>query len=405
VSTRGPTVTGSLGALRELNRLRVVDALRHEGVASRAELARLTGLSRTTVATLVNELQANGLVVERPDAERPAPGKGRPPVQLRLNPAAGAAVGVAYGHRHVRVAVADLSSRVLGERELKLDVDRDATAALDSAAELLDGLLDDVGVERRQLVGAGLGVPGPIDRRTGTVGSVILPGWARVEPGAELSARLGVHVEVENDANLGGLGEVLFGAARGLEDVVYLKVSSGIGAGLVLRGRLYRGATGRAGEIGHVRARPHGTVCRCGNRGCLETVASAPAVVESLAASYGPGLRVRGVLRLVADGDATAIAVVRDAGREIGRALADLCDLLNPEAIVVGGDLSGAGETFLEAIREVIDRRTLPATAGPVDVRAGTLGERAEVLGALALVTGDTERLRSAGLVALHGVE
>jgi predicted NBD/HSP70 family sugar kinase len=326
-------------------------------------------------------------------------------VQLRLNPAAGAAVGVAYGHRHVRVAVADLSSTVLGERELRLDVDRDARAALDAAASLLDEVLDEVGVERHQLVGAGMGVPGPIDRRTGTVGSVILPGWRGVRPGAELSSRLGVHVEIENDANLGGLGEVLFGAARGLEDVVYVKVSSGIGAGLVLRGRLYRGATGRAGEIGHVRARPHGAVCRCGNRGCLETVASAPALVESLADSHGPGLRVRGLLRLVAEGDPAAMTVVRDGGREIGRALADLCDLLNPEAIVLGGDVAAAGEPFLEAVREVIDRRTLPAAAKPVDVRRGALGERAEVLGALALVTGDTERLRSAGLVALHGVE
>jgi predicted NBD/HSP70 family sugar kinase len=401
------STTGSLGALRELNRLRVVDALRRQGVASRAELSRLTGLSRTTVASVVTELQANGLIVEGPDAER-APagaGKGRPPAQLRLNPSAGAAVGVDFGHRHLRLALADLSSTVLGERELELDVDHDATAALDAAATLLDELLEESGIDRHQLVGAGMGVPGPIDRRTGTIGSSILPGWDGVRPAHELSARIGAHVEVDNDANLGGLGEVLFGAARGLEDVVYLKVSAGIGAGLVLRGRLYRGASGRAGELGHVRARPYGAVCRCGNRGCLETVASLPAVVEALRVLHGPELTVRGALDLVAAGAPEATRIVRDAGREVGRAVADLCDLINPQAIVVGGDLAAAGESLLEAIRGVIDRRMLPAAAPPVEVLPGALGERAEVLGALALVTGNPERLRSAGLVALHAVD
>jgi len=407
VSRRDPGTTGSLGALRELNRLRVVDALRREGVASRTELVRLTGLSRTTVATLVAELQANGLIVEGSDPDR-APagaGKGRPPVQVRLNPSAGAAAGVAYGHRHLRVALSDLSSTVLGEREVELDVERDATEALDAGAALLDELLEEVGVDRRHLVGAGMGVPAPVDRRTGTIGSSILPGWEGLEPAGELSSRLGVHVEVDNDANLGGLGEVLFGAARGLRHIVYVKVSTGIGAGLVLRGGVYRGSTGRAGELGHVLARPHGAVCRCGNRGCLETVASAPAVVDVLRASHGDELTVRDALALIANGDPGASAAATAAGSEVGHALADLCDLLNPQAIVVGGDLASSGDAFLSAVRDVIDRHILPAAAEPVDVRRGELGERAEVLGALALVTGDTERLRSAGLVALHAVE
>jgi predicted NBD/HSP70 family sugar kinase len=154
-----------------------------------------------------------------------------------------------------------------------------------------------------------------------------------------------------------------------------------------------------------VRARPYGAVCRCGNRGCLETVASLPAVVEALRVLHGPELTVRGALDLVAAGAPEATRIVRDAGREVGRAVADLCDLINPQAIVVGGDLAAAGESLLEAIRGVIDRRMLPAAAPPVEVLPGALGERAEVLGALALVTGNPERLRSAGLVALHAVD
>jgi predicted NBD/HSP70 family sugar kinase len=211
-----------------------------------------------------------------------------------------------------------------------------------------------------------------------------------------------VHVEIDNDANLGALGEVLFGAARGLRNVVYVKVSSGIGAGLVLAGRLYRGSAGKAGELGHVQARPHGAVCRCGNRGCLETVASTPALVDLLRRSHGPGFAFGDLLGLLAAGDPGATRVVEDAGHAIGRVLGDLCDLLDPEAIVVGGELAASGEPFLEAMRAEIGDRLLPRA---VDVRPGLLGERAEVLGALALVIGNAERLRSAGLAALHAVE
>ncbi len=402
-SRRPPTV-GSLGGLRESNRLRVVDALRQRGIASRGELAGVTGLSWTTVAAVLADLERAGLVATREDPAdhvRP-PGKGRPPIRFGLDASAGAAVGVDFDHGHLRVAVADLSSTVLAERQAELDVDHDATEALDAAADMLELVLADAGVDRRALVGAGMGLPGPIDRDTGTVGSsVILPGWVGLEPRRELGSRLGLPVQVDNDANLGALAEVAFGAARGLSDVVYLKVAAGIGAGLILDGRVYRGAAGKAGELGHMQERPDGIVCRCGNRGCLETFASAPALVEQLRPSHGPDLTVADMLELVRAGDRGARRVVGDAGRAIGNVLGDICNALNPEAIIVGGDLAAAGEPLLEGIRETIARRALPAAAESVEVRPALLGRRAGVLGALALVIGDTEGLRSAGLVAL----
>jgi predicted NBD/HSP70 family sugar kinase/biotin operon repressor len=390
---------GSLEGLRELNRSRVIDALRRSGTASRAELARLTGLSRTTVATLVADLQARGLVV---DADGPAgPGRGRPPALLRLDTAAGAAVGIDFDHPHVRVAVADLSSTVLAERTAELDVDRAGAASLDAAAELVDAVLADAGVSRTDVVGIGMGLPGPIDLETGTVGESILPGWSGIRAGAELARRLGLPVELDNDANLGALGERSYGAARGLDDVVYVRIGSGIGAGLVLGGRLYRGAAGLAGEVGHVQVRAEGAVCRCGNRGCLESVAGADAVLAILRDAHGPALNLRGLLDLVAGGDLGARRVVNDAGRAVGRVLADLVNALNPAAVVVGGDLSAAGEPLLGGIREAIDRFAQPGAARAVEVRPGVLGERAEVLGALALVVSDTDRVRSAGLAAI----
>ncbi len=207
---------GSLTSLRELNRLRVVDALRNSGTASRSDLARLTGLSRTTVAAAVADLQAKGLIVEQAEGPAEHAGRGRPPVVLRLDASAGAVLGVDFGHSHLRVAVADLSSTVLAERSIEFDVDQAAPAALDAAVELAHEALADGGFERRQLVGVGMGLPGPIDTRTGTIGSsVILPGWVGFEAARELGDRLRLPVDVDNDANLGALAEVAYGAGRG----------------------------------------------------------------------------------------------------------------------------------------------------------------------------------------------
>jgi predicted NBD/HSP70 family sugar kinase/biotin operon repressor len=392
---------GSLEALRELNRLRVIDALRQRGTASRSEIARHTGLSRTTVTTLVNDLQARGLVVEQPLVE--IQGRGRPPTLLRLDPSVGAVVGIHFDHRHLRVAVADLSSTVLAEQWQDLDVDRAAEEALDAAAELVAVVLAEAGIERSRVVGAGVALAGPVSR-DGTVGStVILPGWEGLNAVDELTRRLELQVAVDNDANLGALAEVSFGAGRGMSDVIYLMVSSGVGAGIVIDGRLHRGVTGLAGEIGHVRVKPDGAVCRCGNRGCLETVASADAVLALLRPTHGQDLSVRGLVELLDGGDAAALRLVNDAGREIGRVVAGLCNVLSPSGVIVGGDLGVAAEALLTGIREALDRHVLPPVRAAIELEAGVLGERAEVLGALALVIGDTDRLRSAGLAALHG--
>lgn len=389
---------GSPGTLRQGNRTRVVDALRREGTASRSELVRATGLSRTTVGNVVADLLERGLAVEQTAAPEAA-GRGRPPARVRLDAAAGAAVGIDFGHRHLRVAVADLSSHVLAERWVELDVDHEADDALAAAADLVDGVLVDAGIERERVVGAGMGLPGPIDARSGTVGSsVILPGWSGVDARAALAQRLRLPVEVDNDANLGARAEAAYGAGRGYTDLVYVKVASGIGAGLVLGGRLHAGTAGIAGEVGHIQVTPDGAVCRCGNRGCLESVAAVPALLELLRPARGDDLGIRGLVGLLEGDDPGARRVVTDAGRVLGRVLADLCNALNPQAIIVGGDLSAAGAPLFDGINESLGRYALPAVAASLQVVAGELGERAEVLGALALVITETDRVRSAAL-------
>ena len=400
-ASAGASGGGSLESLRRANQLRVVDALRREGSASRADLMRITGLSRTTITSLLATLLERGMVIES-EVEAQRQGRGRPPALLRLAPKAGAVLGVDFGHRHLRVAVADLSSTVLAERRADVDVDTAAELALDLATRMVTEVLEEAGLTIDRVVAAGMGLPGPIDRRTGRVrSSVILPAWSGLDAAEQLARRLGVPVDVDNDANLGALAEFTFGAARGLDDVIYVKVSSGIGAGIILGGRLHRGVTGNAGEIGHVEVRADGVVCRCGNRGCLETVASGSALLGVLRPVHGDALTLAGMLELAAAGDPGTLRVINDAGRAIGHALGDLCNSLNPGAIVVGGDLSAAGAPLLDGIREAVDRHAQPGAAEAVTVMRSVLGERAEVLGALTLVINDTDRLRSVGLVAV----
>jgi predicted NBD/HSP70 family sugar kinase/DNA-binding transcriptional ArsR family regulator len=388
-------VPGSLESLRRLNRLRVIRALREEGQISRAEIARRTGLSRSTVSSLVADLQADGLVVERPEPglAHGAQG-GRPPILLSFDASAGAAVGIDFGHSHLRVAVSDLASTILAERTQPLDTDHDAQEGLDAAAELVETTLAEAGVDRSAVIGAGMGLPGPIESGEGVVGtSAILPGWIGMTAESEMRRRLDIPVMVDNDANLGALAEAAFGAGRDAGDLVYLKVSSGIGAGLILNGRLYRGAGGLAGELGHVLVEPNGVVCRCGNRGCLETVAGTGALIDRLRPSHGENLTVEAMLEAARTGDAACRRVIHDAGRALGQVVATLMNVLNPELFVVGGHLGRAGDELLAGIRESVARAALPETARRAEVVAGVLGDRAHVLGALALVVSEADRI------------
>lgn len=387
--------SGSLHSLRELNRQRVVDALRERGTASRAEIARVTGLSRSTVSSIVGDLMEAGLVSEQDDATGVAHGDqgGRPPVPLSLNKSAGVALGVDFGHTHLRVAVADLSHEVLAEAGRELDVDHSAEEGLDAAGKMVGDVLKEAGVDRDRVIGVGMGLPGPINSATGTVGSsAILPGWVGVDAAQEMTRRLGLAVQVENDANLGALGEFVWGAGRGHSELVYIKLSSGVGAGLLLSGRLYRGAGGTAGEIGHTPAQHGEAICRCGTRGCLETVASARSIAELLGRSRGEDVTSKRLLELAGERDPAALRLIAEAGREIGVAVAGLCNLINPGRVIVGGEMSAAEETITSPIAESIGRWAIPSAAEQVTVVPGVLGERAELLGALALVLHASDR-------------
>jgi predicted NBD/HSP70 family sugar kinase len=373
--------TGSLESLRELNRLRVVETLRERGTASRAEIARVTGLSRSTVSSLVSDLQAHGLIVEHSDPDAPASmATGRPPTLLSLDRSAGAVVGIDFGHDRIHAAVSDLSRTVLAEAVRPEDVDHDAEDALDTAAELVEDLLAETGLDHSDVIGVGMALSGPIDHDRGAVRpTAILPGWEGLEVAAEMSRRLGdLPVHLDNDANLGALAEV---------------ISSGIGAGLIVDGRPYRGGGGMAGEIGHVLVDETGPICRCGNRGCLETFISGPALTDLLRRSRGEVLSVHDIVRLAHGGDTGCQRAIADAGRVLGRVVAAVCNVFNPDTVVVGGDLGEAGDVLLDPMREAVGRYAVAPAAEDARIVAGVLGERAQVLGALALALLQSEHL------------
>lgn len=401
---------GAQRRLRIGNRASLVDELRSRGPLTRGELANFTGLSRTTVSTLVAELTESGLVSDSADGEdgngagtgHESGGRrtgGRPSKRIRLDISAGAAVSVDIGARHLAVAIGDLGHRVLARRWIALEHGHGVESGLAAASRLVDELLAEAGVERELVIGAAVGLPAPISHPEGIIASTnILPGWAGVGLATKLSERLEMPTVVDNDANLGALAEAKWGAGTGAEQVAYIKVATGIGAGLIHDGRLFRGVTGTAGEIGHTTVAEGGPLCRCGNRGCLELYAGGSAVLEVLQSS-NPGIdTVERLVDLALEGDQACKRVIADAGTHIGVAVASLLNLLGPDRVVVGGELARAGEILLEPMRTAVSRSAVQAAHEAAEIVAGSLGSDAEVLGGLLLVVTEPWRFGADGL-------
>jgi predicted NBD/HSP70 family sugar kinase len=380
------TETDSPIGLSGLGRVRILRALAEHQQISRSEIVNRTGLARATVSSTVYELINAGLVRESA-ADVGGTRTGRPAQVLSLAPDAAYALGLDIAHDHVRAVLTDVVGTVLWDRARPMAVDDDPERALDTAVRLIDAALVEVGVPREKILGLGAGFACPVDKdRRRLHAEGIMPGWVGVQPVDELVGRTGLPVQIINDANAGVLAERRFGAARGCDNVVYLRLSSGIGAGAICDGRMLLGHGGVAGELGHVVVEPHGALCRCGNRGCLETVASPPAIADLLTRSWGRQVATTDLPGLLRTADRGTARAVEDAGEAVGRVLAIAVMVLNPEMIVVGGELAAAGETLFDPMRRTLNRNTTVCNARSLRIVPGALGDSAGVRGAAALV-------------------
>jgi len=360
---------------------------------SRAEIARRAELSRSTVSEIVTDLLETGLVDEV--GTGPSIG-GRRPIVLEFQDGAGTILGVEIGATHVAVALTDLRGRVIAWEYADHPVrsDPDGTRAL--AARLCEACLVSVRGSKRRLVGVGVAVPSPVDpRNPDHFSEIVLPDWGGRGGLGALRSRFGVPLFVDNDANMGALAEGWWGAGRGVDDFAYIKLATGVGSGHVIHGEIYRGATGVAGEIGHVAIDPHGEECVCGLRGCLATLVGAPALVaraRALLADY-PGSSLAAVPITIASiedaalaGDGLALHLAHEAAGHLGIAIAGLLNLMNPALVILGGGLSRLGGLLLEPLRETVHRRTLVSSVAASEIRMSALGPKSVAIGAATMV-------------------
>lgn len=373
---------GPLTRLRRGHEERVLQLLRLHGPQSRSELGRRAGLSRTTLYDIVSTLMAQGAVVGV--AGNPAPRRrGRPVERLRLNPDSGQAVGIDFARRAVHVAAANVAHETIGSAGRPHPPDLPWPERVALAEELVSGLAG--GTLRLTALGTvgavGVGVVGPL-RPPGTPGP---PEGAPDDLADLLRERFAAPVLVDNNTRLAALAEATWGAAAGHEDVLYLRLSHGVGGGLVVNGALHRGADGLAGEFGHLAVEPGGRGCECGGTGCLETVASVGAVLRAHRAAGGTARDVPSLLAAVRDGEPAALGVLRHAGRRVGEALAAACTTVGPSVIVLGGELVAAGDVLLAAVTESLDAALMPLARGRFAVRRALLGDVGGARGGVAL--------------------
>ncbi|MGH3728300.1 MAG: ROK family transcriptional regulator [Micromonosporaceae bacterium] len=374
---------GSQSALREANQRRLLRAIRGAGSLTQAQIARATGLSAATVSNIVRELRDAGTVTVAPTSSG-----GRRAQSVSLARDTGLAVGVHVTADHLRAAVCDMAYEVLAEERIPYGAGLSAERGLRRAEWLVSTLLRQARVDRTKIRGVGVALPGPVDAVTGHVtAGTVLTAWEGVDVAGELSERVNLPVEVSNDANAAALGELIWGAGRDCTELAYLKLSSGVGAALVINGEVYSGAAGLAGEFGHITVNDQGRICRCGNRGCLETVVGGPYLLDLLPHRPDePRPDLDELIEAAIDGDLGSRRVIADAGRAVGSAAAVLCNLLNPQRLIVGGELAAAGGLLLEPITEMLARQTLPKAAAMVQVVPAELGDSAAVRGALGTV-------------------
>ena len=360
---------------------------------SRADLADKMGLTRAAVTVIINDLISNGIIL---NTESRSTSSGRPPVELEINADQGFVGAIDMGAKHLSVALADFSARILEETEIPFNVEDGPKQCLQDADNILRELLEKRGLSTSDLAAIGVGVPGPVIAEKGIVmAPPIMPGWDRFPIRATLESQWGTSVTLNNDAELGALGEWAYGAGRGEKNLAFIKVGSGIGAGLIINQQIYGGTTGSAGEIGHLTVDENGPLCACGNHGCLEAFAGGHAIAaqgqqlvasgkRTLLSELNPAsITARDVAEAARRGDLTAQEIIKRSGTFVGIAIAGLINLINPSTVIIGGGVAQVGDLMTGTIREAVHERSLHASEHSVRITTAMLGRRSSLMGAL----------------------
>ncbi|WP_165368049.1 ROK family transcriptional regulator [Phytoactinopolyspora endophytica] len=377
----------ALRLLREGHEDRVLGLLRTHGALSRSDLAQATGLSRTALWSIVSRLISIGAVVESDKIDEPQHddtaaqkrGKGRPPTYLTLNPASGLAIGIDIGHRRIHASIANAAHDIIAATSEACTQSAPWRDRVHQALALVDTLTASHHISLDALEGVGVGVIGPV-AESGTVPQ------SRAGDRAELvhtlvTEHLNVPIFVDNNTRLGALAEAIWGGGRGTENVLYLRLSYGVGGGLVLGGHLFSGAFGAAGEFGHISVEPDGPACGCGGRGCLERYIALPELLKNAGVAT-----VDGLIERLESGDDRIARIVRDAGTRLGRVIAAAANVVNPEVVVVGGELAAAGEALLGPARDAVETYSHGQVRRRLSVVSAELGDEGPALGGVALV-------------------
>lgn len=395
--------TADQAFVRETNLSLVLKLIHNQSPLSRAQLAAITGLNKSTVSSLVDELLARKLVHETGSNNG---GTGRPATLLEIDPTAGGIIGVELGVDFVSVALTDILGNILWRRREDADPSEDQDKMINQTLRIVKDAITAAKRKDYKLLGLGLATPGTVDLDEGVL--IFAPNlhWRNVPFGRIFGDQTKLRIFVENDANAAAIAEHLFGTARQTQDFLFVFAGVGIGGGLFLNGKLYRGKNGYAGEIGHspIMAEPFQNVCHCGNRGCWETYANQYSIIQrvqarlevkrssiipQLMAEQNSPLNIALVKQAADAGDREAIDSFAEAGQAMGQGFAGLINIFNPEKIILGGPLSIAGEYLLPAIKETVDRHALPEIDKLVEILLSPFGADASLIGAIAIVADD----------------
>jgi glucokinase-like ROK family protein len=396
--------TADQESIRKVNTSIVLNVLRLYAPVSRAELAAKTKLNRSTVSNIINALIDEGLVLELDTMESKI---GRPGIALALKPEAGAVVGVEIGVGFISVILTDFVANVLWRKWIEISPSKAQIEIISEAEKLIDQALSVAEEKNLRLLGIGLGVPGLVNTKQGELLFAPNLGWKNVPLRLMWNQRFRLPLFVENEANLAALGEYYFGVGREVDNLIYLSSGVGLGGGLIINGKLFKGGFGLAGEIGHIQRDPAGEMCGCGRRGCWETQVGPRAVLQRVRRSieadpdnaltkYVNGdlekLTFKQVVDCALQGEQLCRSALEEVGKNLGTGIADLANIFNPEMVVIGGAFSYGREILLPVLEDTLSTETLPAVKKDLRVIFSEHGADACVLGAIAVVLDDILR-------------